>query len=510
MKPIMRGVVPRGTALANTLARRVHTLPEHPLRQTVTALLHQRPFQRVFLPSLVSSLTLLPKRGTYSCDGLDDEYRRPDDEGQSLESALYPSALNQYEADYRHLRELCEFFHTPPPPHGCTFFTADLGGACKLRWERHTEAQTYTFTRLATDEECTTPFGESSVAISVIPRRWLESLPGLVLSGIHVAVLEAGPSDFASIAQHFHRQDQLVKGCSVDSNRFRVFSDWKSHADGFGRVIIHGMDEAPNKRTAAGKVLQRVIELDKYRALALLALPFAQTLTPRIDALNAELMTVTTAMRSVEASEAAVAQRVWSRDEVSSQRELLDRLCALSAEGLRLHNSSSFRFSASAAYSKIVDDRIAFLQMERIDGLPSMATFIDQALHPAIRTADAVAARLEKVRVAMANTADLLRTSLTVQQQAQNIRELEALQANAKTQLLLQESVEGLSVVAITYYTTGVLGYVVKGASKMGVLPPDLPAEVFLGMSVPIIGIAVYVGLHQMKASVLGHGGSKH
>ena len=119
-----------------------------------------------------------------------------------------------------------------------------------------------------------------------------------------------------------------------------------------------------------------------------------------------------------------------------------------------------------------------------------MATFMYQALHPAVRTCDAVAARLEQVRdllprparalpaararlfnpppprrqvrTQMAHTADLLRTRLTVQQQAQNIKELEALQANSRTQLLLQESVEGLSVVAITYYSTGVLGYLVE------------------------------------------------
>ena len=36
-----------------------------------------------------------------------------------------------------------------------------------------------------------------------------------------------------------------------------------------------------------------------------------------------------------------------------------------------------------------------------------------------------------------------------MQQQAQNVKELEQLQANSRTQLLLQESVEGLSVVAI-------------------------------------------------------------
>ena len=135
-----------------------------------------------------------------------------------------------------------------------------------------------------------------------------------------------------------------------------------------------------------------------------------------------------------------------------------------------------------------------------------METFIDQALHPATRTCDAVAARLENLRTEMAQSADLLRTGLTVQQQAQNIRELESLQASAKTQLLLQESVEGLSVVAITYYATGVLGYMLKGANGLGMLP--VPVEVALGASVPAIAAVVYIGLHGLKASVMGSHGS--
>jgi hypothetical protein len=62
--------------------------------------------------------------------------------------------------------------------------------------------------------------------------------------------------EFASLSQHFHR-DANVMGCSVDQGRFRVYSDWRTHGDGFGRMLVHGMpdDDTPNQRTAAGKAL---------------------------------------------------------------------------------------------------------------------------------------------------------------------------------------------------------------------------------------------------------------
>ena len=62
--------------------------------------------------------------------------------------------------------------------------------------------------------------------------------------------------EFASLSQHFHR-DANVMGCTVDQGRFRVYSDWRTHGDGFGRMLVHGMpdDDTPNQRTAAGKAL---------------------------------------------------------------------------------------------------------------------------------------------------------------------------------------------------------------------------------------------------------------
>lgn len=86
--------------------------------------------------------------------------------------------------------------------------------------------------------------------------------------------------------------------------------------------------------------------------------------------------------------------------------------------------------------------------------------------------------------------------------QSDSHQQLEQIQSNARSQLLLQESVEGLSVVAITYYSTGVLGYMAKAADKIGLLP--VPPEVALGASVPFIAMGVYAGLNLLKKHVHG------
>ena len=146
--------------------RQLHTMPEHPHKVTVAALLHQRPFQRVEIPSMVSSITMMPSKWQATLRGCDHALYSA--EGNPTPLHIRASAPEQYDADYKHLCTLCDFFHVQGPPHGATFFTTDLGGACKLRWERHTEAQTYTFTRPAVAGEKADPFAESNVALSVI------------------------------------------------------------------------------------------------------------------------------------------------------------------------------------------------------------------------------------------------------------------------------------------------------------------------------------------------------
>jgi len=96
--------------------------------------------------------------------------------------------------------------------------------------------------------------------------------------------------------------------------------------------------------------------------MALFSLPLAAQLGPRIDRLSDELLGV---MGSVERLGAADGSAQGGGGNGSGgmalceQRELLHRLCDLTAELLKLQALSSPRFSASRAYAQIVDDRIA-------------------------------------------------------------------------------------------------------------------------------------------------------
>jgi len=109
-------------------------------------------------------------------------------------------------------------------------------------------------------------------------------------------------------------------------------------------------NQAAGQRTAAGKVVQRLIEMEKYRVLALMAQPLATQVSPRVDTLNSELQSITSEMHALGASDLA------------GQRALLERLTRLTTSALRIQSTAQYRFSAASAYAKIVGDRIDFLR----------------------------------------------------------------------------------------------------------------------------------------------------
>jgi uncharacterized membrane-anchored protein len=152
----------------------------------------------------------------------------------------------------------------------------------------------------------------------------------------------------------------------------------------------------------------------------------------------------------------------------ADEPKLLDRLTLLHADVVREHTATQFRFSAARAYADLVALRISELREERIEGLQPFAEFTDRRLAPAMRTCEAVAKRLDTVSERVSRATQMLSTRVAISREKQNQELLESMDRRAKLQLRLQETVEGLSIAAITYYIVGLIGYLAKGAQGSG------------------------------------------
>lgn len=423
---------------------------EHPLRRDLTRELHARPFEPLQAPVLASHLAVL--RG---------------------EENLEP--------DRAHLAQLCQRFDVAPPAKGATSFITDLG-PFRVRWESHTEFSSFTFFR---DARFDHPFADP--VIDLVPRRWLEDLNGEVFAAIHVALesSDAPKRDVESLSRLF--DGHALVGSYLAGGAAIGWSDFQIDESGFSRILVR--DRSLSVRQA-GRLVQRLTEVNTYRQMALLALPIARASGPRIKALGENLTDI--------------AQAMARGDEVPDHDEslLLRRLAAVAGDLESMIAETSDRYGATQAYFRLVQARLQSIRQERIQGLQTFSEFLDRRLTPAMDTCAAMSRRQDDLADRVARVTSLLRTRVEVSLEAQNRDLLHSMNRRAALQLRLQRTVEGLSVAAISYYLVSLIGYVLKGAKEAGYLP--FSPELGMAVSVPIVVAVLWLGLQRLHGDLAG------
>ena len=308
-----------------------------------------------------------------------------------------------------------------------------------LRWEQHSEFTTYTWEIPAKSTGRAFHPSPSDLArpMSLVPQ------PGPLLVAIDLHLL-SDQADEISLEGLFDRASIAV---AENADRTALYAtDYKVDPAGFVRILIidRGLD-----LELAGALVQRILELETYRTLALLGLPEAQRLAPSIARIEARLVDITRDMRFAES--------------LVANHHLLNELTALAADLEAGAAASLFRFGASRAYNEIVQLRLQTIGENKVGGLPTWSAFLARRMNPAMRTCLTTEERQASLSEKLARTANLLRTRVDVARQQQNQDLLESMNAGAQLQLRLQATVEGLSVAAISYYVVGLFGYIVKG-----------------------------------------------
>lgn len=421
-------------------------LVEHPLRHQLAEEVHSRPYELFEAPVRASHIALHGGEG-----GL--------------------------EAEIAVLAALLDRFGIAAPPADATHWAGTLGDV-RVRWERHTEFSTYTFYRF--DPLPDDPF--AATALDLVPADWLATLPGKLLVGLHAAIRPGMCTpDFPTVFS-----GGLVVGAGIGGGAGAAWSDFRIQADGFGRILINA---GTMTRGQTGRNLQRLFEMETYRMMALLAFPIARDMAPRLSRLEAETARVTSRMAEPDAD--------------GEDRDLLGELTQIAAEVEGLMAAHGYRFGAARAYHAIVQRSLRELREEPLPGTQTFTKFLDRRFSPAMRTCDAMAKRADALGRRVSRTANLLRTRVDVTLEENNRDLLRSMNRRAKLQLRLQETVEGLSVVAISYYGWGLLSYMLKGVKAAGV-PFD--TELASLVAVPMVVAVVFFALRRLRKLAGTHG----
>jgi uncharacterized membrane-anchored protein len=350
---------------------------------------------------------------------------------------------------------------------GRRHFSATLSQRIKLTWERHSEASTLS---LFADEGA----GEFDAAMA-----WAEGLPGAAVRATKIWIVSNEHEAASLIAQLPSDPLQLVS-CKI-SGGARIWSDFRIRDDGYGCLVVAANGLSPSDLTRA---VQRLQELGNYRNLALLGLPVARESWPRLDKAEDDLRSLGDELARTDV-----------RDD-----ELLERLCRVSLGLAALAAATGYRMSATAAYAQLVEERLTELRAQPIAGYPSLFDFTQRRLLPAVRTCSAFARRERELTRRTAHVTSLLRTRIETRIENQNARMLGALNRSANMQLRLQHLVEGLSVVAISYYSVSLLRVFLAelGTGAAGRLVHSIKAA-----GVPIVIGLVFIGLRHLRRRAL-------
>ena len=414
---------------------------QHPLRQSLSDEVHARPPVPLNTPEFVTYLAFLHHEGSA-------------------------------EREAAHLRQLAEQLGLPEPKTDSGHLLMESDGF-RLKWERHNEFSSYCFFRRIEPEDIAEDY-----ALLHVPAAWRKAIPGQLIAATHIELRSIAEMPLESVLHQQSRRGQALVASSVSDGAGWVLTDFHLY-EGFSHFLVLDKDFTPRQ---AGRIAQRLVEIELYRVMALLAFPVAKEVGRLVSRAEDELADLMDGMGQSRTAD--------------DDRAVLTRLSRLAAEVERSVARTTFRFGAAAAYYRLVRQRIEDLREARLPGFSPIAEFMDRRLVPAIDTCASIARRQDDLSARIARNSQLLRTRVDIEIERQNQELLAQMNRRAKIQLHLQETVEGLSVVAITYYASQLVNYLAKGAKDF--IAPATP-EVITAVSIPVIAGLVFMGLRRMR-----------
>ncbi len=422
-------------------------IEDHPLRYALANELHARPFPSLNTPSTAIFLAI----------------KQP-----------FEAVARDRAQDVAHLIALLDRYGAPHPQPGATHYSGQIGRHW-LKWEQHTEFVTYT---AFADGPSDRPFDPAEAEL--FPDDWLATAPGQRLTSALVRICPAQSDDqVARDIDDWFVPESTVLSEVLDRTAI-VASDFRIDPAGHMRLAVFTHPEAGARRV--GRTVQRLLEIETYKTMSLLGFNRARTLSPRVGELDTRLTEVMIEMT----------------EDAKPADQILQELLAISSELETMAARASFRFGATEAYRAIVNERITALREVRFHGRPTFAEFMVRRFDPAMRTVSSTEGRVQRLADRAIRAGDLLRTRVDVERSAQNQALLESMDKRADMQLRLQHTVEGLSVVAISYYAVSLVSYLLYPLTKAtGLSKGDLTALATL----PVV-LIVWLAIRQIKKSL--------
>jgi uncharacterized membrane-anchored protein len=339
-----------------------------------------------------------------------------------------------------------------------------------LKWERHAEFLTLTLV---------VPSSSQEPDWSQPPKTLMDRVEPFMQHVINaVQIVVRNDASFSGDLSAYGFKDPC--GSCIGGGDATVWSDFRLSEDGTNRFLF------VNKRLNAyrqGRMIRRLLEIETYRMMASLSLTTAKTLSAQLNVFDKTLVNLS--------------ERNAGPD-TGNAKALLTDIASLSAQVVSNTAKTRHRFSATQAYAQLVFERLGELRETHVGDCQRLGIFIERRFKPTVRYCDVTEQRLEQLAKSVANLGDLLQARVQVEMEEQNSEILSSLNARADTQIKIQRAVEGLSIIAITYYLLSLFKLFYSGLHTLGA---DIsPRDAMLAMTPLALCILLFILIRIRKA----------
>ncbi len=397
----------------------------HPDRARLLGELHARPFEPMSSPRIVRHVALMTN----------------ETQAHALHEAISVCAQEAGVA---------------APADNVRYYVLNAFGG-RLRWEQHSEFGSLTWDA---PPKC------KQDGLALIFERATKPL-GEIISMTRIDVLES--LDELNLEEIYDRRSLCVS--EVDDGLAIVATDFRQSDD--GATCMHIATNSASD-TVTGGLVQRLLEIETYRTLALLGLPLAQSTSPQITRIERDFVDITASLSEMP---------------TTGSDQLLDDISRLSAELEASAAACLYRFGASNAYFEIVQIRLNAIRERAYMQHMTLQAFLIRRMQPAMQTINALVERQANLSRKLSRAANLLRTRVDVELERQNRDLLTSMNRRAQLQLRLQQTVEGLSIAAISYYVIGLFSYFIKGfdMALQSLTGIEYISAILTALAVPIV-----------------------
>ena len=280
-------------------------------------------------------------------------------------------------------------------------------------------------------------------------------------------------SDAQEVSEIFNG-NTVLGSYILPSKKAQLWTDLRLDQDGFISFFIPH-DVLGSRQ--AGRVARALAEAETYRMVAMISFPVAKSLSLPLREAESELASLSERISQLQ-----------TESGVNTEKDgiFLEELSRLASRIEQWISGYGLRFTASEAYSQLLSKNLLELSESSIPGVQTLSEFMDRRFQPAMGTCIWTQRRLRELSDRISRTTQTLRTRIEFVNEQQTQKLLASMDQRARLQLRLQETVEGLSVLVLTYYAVSLLAYIAKGGKEAGL---GIHPEIIAAIAAPIIAI---------------------